>query len=61
MFILEFDNKRVLQDVYLKSETGNVTGLLGRKWNRKILLDENTLWGIGSIQQFSSNKWRFSS
>ena len=28
--MLEFDSKRVLQDVYLKSETGKVTGLLGR-------------------------------
>ena len=28
--ILEFDSKRVLQDVYLKSETGKVSGLLGR-------------------------------
>lgn len=28
--ILEFDSKRVLQDVYMKSETGKVSGLLGR-------------------------------
>lgn len=28
--ILEFDSNRVLQNVYLKSETGKVTGLLGR-------------------------------
>lgn len=28
--ILEFDTKRILQDVYLKCETGKVTGLLGR-------------------------------
>lgn len=28
--ILEFDSKRVLHNVYLKSETGKVTGLLGR-------------------------------
>jgi len=28
--ILEFDSKRVLQDVYMKSETGKVTGLLSR-------------------------------
>ena len=27
--ILEFESKRVLQNVYLKSETGRVTGLLG--------------------------------
>ena len=26
---LEFDSKRVLQNVYLKSETGKITGLLG--------------------------------
>ncbi len=36
--ILEFDNKRVLQDVYLKSETGNVTGLLGRNGTGKSCL-----------------------
>ncbi len=28
--ILEFDTKRILQDVYLKIETGIITGLLGR-------------------------------
>jgi len=28
--ILEFGNKRVLQDVYLKSESGKTTGILGR-------------------------------
>jgi ABC-type lipopolysaccharide export system ATPase subunit len=28
--ILEFGDKRVLQDIYLKLETGKVTGLLGR-------------------------------
>jgi len=28
--ILEFDTKRVLQDVYLKNETGKITGILGR-------------------------------
>ncbi len=33
--ILEFDIKRVLQDVYLKVETGNVVGLLGRNGSGK--------------------------
>ena len=28
--ILDFASKRVLQDVYLKCDTGNITGLLGR-------------------------------
>lgn len=28
--MLEFGNKRVLQDVYLKSESGKITGILGR-------------------------------
>ncbi|MDA3944978.1 MAG: ATP-binding cassette domain-containing protein [Bacteroidetes bacterium] len=36
--ILEFDSKRVLQDVYLKSETGKVTGLLGRNGTGKSCL-----------------------
>lgn len=36
--ILEFDTKRVLQDVYLKSETGKVTGLLGRNGTGKTCL-----------------------
>lgn len=33
--ILEFGIKRVLQDVYLKSETGKITGLLGRNGTGK--------------------------
>ena len=33
--ILEFNMKRVLQDVYLKSETGKITGLLGRNGSGK--------------------------
>jgi len=33
--ILEFYSKRILQDVYLKSETGKVTGLLGRNGTGK--------------------------
>lgn len=28
--ILEFSSNRILHDVYMKSETGKVTGLLGR-------------------------------
>jgi ABC-type lipopolysaccharide export system ATPase subunit len=36
--ILEFDSKRVLQDVYMKSETGKVTGLLGRNGTGKSCL-----------------------
>lgn len=36
--ILEFDTKRILQDVYLKSETGKVTGLLGRNGTGKSCL-----------------------
>jgi ABC-type multidrug transport system ATPase subunit len=35
---LEFDSKRVLQNVYLKSETGKVTGLLGRNGTGKSCL-----------------------
>lgn len=33
--ILEFGYRRVLQDVYLKSETGKITGLLGRNGTGK--------------------------
>ena len=33
--ILEFGFKRILQDVYLKSETGKTTGLLGRNGSGK--------------------------
>ena len=36
--ILEFDSKMVLQDVYMKSETGKVTGLLGRNGTGKTCL-----------------------
>lgn len=35
---LEFGSKRVLQDVYLKSETGKVTGILGRNGSGKSCL-----------------------
>lgn len=36
--ILEFDSRRILQDVYLKVETGKVTGLLGRNGTGKSCL-----------------------
>lgn len=42
--ILEFGTKRVLQDVYLKSKTGKITGLLGRNGTGKTCL-LNILYG----------------
>ena len=42
--ILEFGTKRVLQDVYLKSETGKITGLLGRNGTGKTCL-MNIIYG----------------
>jgi ABC-type multidrug transport system ATPase subunit len=42
--ILEFGNKRVLQDVYLKIETGCITGLLGRNGSGKSCL-MNIIYG----------------
>ncbi len=42
--ILEFGKKRVLQDVYLKSEIGKVTGLLGRNGTGKSCL-MNIIYG----------------
>lgn len=36
--ILDFHSKRVLQDVYMKSETGKVSGLLGRNGTGKSCL-----------------------
>ena len=36
--ILEFDQKRVLQDVFLKNETGVTTGILGRNGSGKTCL-----------------------
>ncbi len=42
--ILEFDTKRVLQDIYLKSETGKVTGILGRNGSGKSCL-MNIIYG----------------
>lgn len=36
--MLEFNSKRILQDVYFKSETGKVTGLLGRNGSGKSCL-----------------------
>lgn len=42
--ILEFGKKRVLQDVYLKCETGKITGLLGRNGSGKTCL-MNIIYG----------------
>ena len=42
--ILEFHSKRVLQDVYLKIETGLITGLLGRNGSGKSCLMK-TIYG----------------
>lgn len=42
--ILEFDTKRVLQDVYLKNETGKATGILGRNGSGKTCL-MNIIYG----------------
>lgn len=42
--ILEFGAQRVLQDVYLKSETGRITGLLGRNGSGKSCL-MNIIYG----------------
>ena len=36
--ILEFGKNRVLQDIYLKSETGSISGLLGRNGSGKTCL-----------------------
>ena len=36
--LLEFDLRKVLSDVYLKCETGKITGLLGRNGNGKTCL-----------------------
>ncbi len=42
--ILEFDTKRILQDVYLKCEIGNIIGLLGRNGSGKTCL-MNIIYG----------------
>ncbi len=42
--ILEFRNQKVLQDVYLKCETGKITGLLGRNGSGKTSL-MNIMYG----------------
>jgi len=42
--ILEYGNKRVLQDIYLKIETGKVSGLLGRNGSGKTCL-MNIIYG----------------
>ena len=36
--ILDFGSRRILQDVYLKSETGKITGLLGGNGSGKSCL-----------------------
>lgn len=42
--ILEFDTKRVLQDVFLKNETGKTSGILGRNGTGKTCL-MNIIYG----------------
>lgn len=42
--ILEFNARKILQDVYLKSETGKITGLLGRNGTGKTCL-MNIIYG----------------
>jgi ABC-type lipopolysaccharide export system ATPase subunit len=42
--ILEFDTKRVLQDIYLRTETGKITGILGRNGSGKTCL-MNVIYG----------------
>lgn len=42
--ILEFNGRRILQDVYLKSETGQITGLLGRNGTGKTCI-MNIIYG----------------
>ncbi len=42
--VLEFSNKKILQDVYLKTETGSITGLLGRNGSGKSCL-MNIIYG----------------
>ncbi|MDY0142853.1 MAG: ATP-binding cassette domain-containing protein [Bacteroidales bacterium] len=43
--ILEFDSKRVLQDVFLKNETGKTAGILGRNGTGKSCL-MNIIYGV---------------
>ena len=35
---LEFDGRRILSDIYIKCETGKITGLLGRNGQGKSCL-----------------------
>ena len=42
--ILEFDQKRVLQDIFLRTETGKITGILGRNGSGKSCL-MNIIYG----------------
>ena len=63
--VLDFGSKRVLQSVYFKSETGKITGLLGRNGSGKTCL-LNILFGeLEATQQtilidgkHVSGKWR---
>ncbi len=63
--LLEFGKKRVLQDVYLKCETGRTTGLLGRNGTGKTCL-MNIMYGtlipssysVRLNQEFFSNSSR---
>jgi ABC-type lipopolysaccharide export system ATPase subunit len=50
--ILEFDTIRVLQDVYLKNETGKATGILGRNGTGKTCL-MNIIYG--SLQTYNKS------
>ena len=40
---LEFDGRTILSGIYLKCETGKITGLLGKKRAGQILPDEDYL------------------
>lgn len=50
--ILEFGTKRVLQDVYLRNETGKITGILGRNGSGKTCL-MNIIYGELDINEKS--------
>lgn len=50
--ILEFGTKRVLHDVYLKNETGQITGILGRNGTGKTCL-MNIIYGELEINEKS--------
>jgi ABC-type transporter Mla maintaining outer membrane lipid asymmetry ATPase subunit MlaF len=46
--ILNFGDKRVLSNVYLKCSTGEVVGILGRKRIGKNDTAQNYFWRIGN-------------